>query len=310
MPKLFNKVTKYQIAIVALLVLGAGFTVFRPHVVNADHSPLTTPVKWRNLEIQRMWATTFPDDSRRTRVRRILDHDPACYSGTCNNNNTTGSWARWFISTDFPHFDTVDNATRPDYDFFDVDRVCEFNDNRVSFHIQDLRDYKSDEGEGFRTLGIARVCPRNQIFWNCVDPGAWDVGESANRDHHEPSCPPGLVPVVERTEQYIGSGAVVFDSSEDGIFYYGGPGQVPPRDKADFMSVVTHELGHIYNLGHYIPDASGHSIDTECNGTNSNDMGESNSRRATMCIPIYLGTKRQVTPEADEKDTFRNLYQQ
>lgn len=281
--------------------------------VSADtHLLPITPLQYRDNHLNRMWAASFPDDNRRHRVRKVLEHDAACYSNTCNNNNTVGSFARWYISESYPHVGLTDNPTRPNYSGLDDNQACGFDDNRITFHIEDMRHLPSDEGENFRTLGKAGPCPHYYTHYRCEDPTV--IRPTSSSDDHwlpfEHNCPIGTVPVVTKQEHFLVSARVIFDAGLDGIFWYGDIGENPPSNKADFISVVTHEMGHAYNLGHYVTDAHGFSTDPECDNEQNGDRGRENSFRATMCVPLYRGTRRQVTPELHEKCTFQRHFAQ
>lgn len=273
---------------------------------NANHVPLYIPIKWDRMHLDRMWANSFPNDSKRTLVKEIHAHDAGCYSNTCDTNNTTGSWARWYISEGYPHIGINDSTITPAYSYNDTTNTCGNNDFRVTFHFEDI----VGADPRFTEAGTAKLCPFNKPVYTCQSPeinGTSSSSPITNTPGQDiPTCTPPEVPVITGWKKYIGSGAVRFASNVD--FWYGGIGSMPPKDRPDFVSTVTHEMGHIFNLNHYPPDVNGYSTDVNCNGPSSTDMGESNPSRATMCVPLYPGTRRQVTPEKDEKDTFKNFY--
>lgn len=279
-------------------------------MVQAKHIPLYTPILWKNKHIIRMWATSFPADTpsepRRARIYEVQAHDNSCYAGTCN---MSGSWAHWYINDSHPHFDLQDSSTRPNYSFFEKHKVCGNEDNRVSIHWEIL---PIDPDKKLHTLGSSRLCPKEDVEVSCEtarNPFRKLLGSVFAQVKFEP-CPPGTAMTI-RYSVAIKAGAMAFQSQlrPGDRWFYGSAYQIPPTSNDyDFMSVVAHEMGHIYNLDDYPTNTQGYSTDEACVKPQATDGGEYNSTRHTMCTPLFPKTKRQLTPELDSKETVDTLY--
>lgn len=291
---------RYVLAGLCLTAMLAGILSAK---VFAGHLPITTPIKWDNTHLKRMWATSFPDDIRRTLVRQINDHNTSCYASTCDD---VGGWARWYISDSYPHIDLADSATRPNYSIYDTKTVCDNPDYRVSFHIEALR---SDTQEGVTPLGVAQLCPYSYTEFECVPIGDILTQSTTTTTQNQVNCPKGTVPQVKSHKEYLAAGAVAFNTqTPPGTSWsYSGAYESVPSNQFAFVGTLAHEMGHIFNLGHYTPDAQGYSTDSACTQNNDN-RGERYANRGTMCVPAYPGQIRKLTPEQDEKDTFKNFY--
>lgn len=292
-----------------LLLFLTLFIVFGTSTLaSANHLPGADPAQWENRNIELTWAANFPDDQKRTLIRQILEKDPGCYAGTCNGNNTTGSWAHWYISDAYPHIQSETNGY-PRSDYSRRDQNCTSQDNRAIFHWQALQNVDAkgvaDKDGKFVVAGEMYRCPFNYTYTTCEDP----LGPNPTSSNSAICQPPQVT--VPRTYTFIAGAYVAFNSKlPDNVSWsYGGPGVMPGANQIDFQSVVAHEMGHVFDLGHYVVNTKGYSTELDCQQSPTDpDNGQDNSKRSTMCQPIHLGTKRQMTPEQDEKDTFRDAY--
>lgn len=300
---------------VVVLLLGLLLTV-RPALAN--HTP-TQPANWRDPHIKKVWTQGFPNDGMRTIINEEIKHgaacvvatcNPPCYSHTCTdaNGNTTG-WSRWFIDQRHPHIDLDGEKTVAD---FDPQTSLGRDDLTITFGWRDIPS--SDDALGYASPNIW-----TQETWvDCPGTGTLPGASVSTTQNHSATIPVGKCPGA--VKKWIGACDIVFDSKivvhdtanrpVAGFKWYVGTGDAGSRE-FDFWSVFSHEYGHCLGLLHYPGNdptkANDPSTTQEC--TNGKDrLGEANSWRSTMCIPLYDATERQRTPETDEKDTFKNLY--